>query len=272
MSARRRCAGRPRIVVALAALLLGACDGWSKPTYVPRNAALAHEPLYFYRPSDTTHPPRGFVFFYGNDIAFWEPHQKLAAWFARDGFAVVGIDVRRYLERFPTTIGVRDTAFLTQITPLIARARHEMRADSVPLLLAGHSFGAELAIWQAVHAPPAGLVGILAMNPRPAGHLIVTPDDWLGKIADGPGSFSTVELTRQLGPTIRLALVRGQRDQYARYDSGFALAGGAHLKHFVVPFAGHTLKQIVLAAPIVHGAMGWLVEARPAISADGGHP
>ena len=260
------------IALGLSALFVVACDGSGMPTYVPRDAALVHEPLYFYPQSDTARPPRAFVFFYGNDIAFWEPHRKLAVWLARDGFAVVGIDVRKYLDRFPTTIGVRDTAFLSQITPLIARSRHELHADSVPLVLAGHSFGAELAIWQAFHDPPAGLVGILAMNPRPAGHLIVTPEDWLGKIADGPGSFSTVDLMRQLSPDIRVALVRGQRDQYAQYDSEFVLAGGTHLKHFVVPFAGHTLKQIVLAAPIVHGAMGWLVEERPVMAGAGGHP
>src|SRR5207302_7970741 len=104
------------------------------------------------------------------DVAFWEPHQDLSWRFAGDGFSVVGIDLRKYLATLPEEPR-RDSAFAASMTELIWRSRRALSADSVPVILAGHSFGAEVAFWIARYRPPSRLIGILSLNTRSTGHL-----------------------------------------------------------------------------------------------------
>src|ERR1700724_921454 len=75
-------------VLLLALVALGCTPAHS--AYVPRDPELQREPLYFY-PARSR--PKAGVFFLGNDLGFWEPHQKLAERLANDGFGVVGFDV-----------------------------------------------------------------------------------------------------------------------------------------------------------------------------------
>src|SRR5262249_47564615 len=44
--------------------------------YAPSDTALHHDWLYFY-PSHVGGRAHALVFFFGNDVAFWEPHQEL---------------------------------------------------------------------------------------------------------------------------------------------------------------------------------------------------
>lgn len=40
---------------------------------------------------------------------------------------------------------------MAAIEPIIAHSRHELGGDAVPLIIAGHSLGAEIAIWTAAY-------------------------------------------------------------------------------------------------------------------------
>ncbi len=228
--------------------------------FAPPDTALRKPWLYFY-PARTPTPPRAFVVFFGNDVAFWEPHQDLAWRFAGDGMSVVGVDLRQFLATLPADEPQRDSAFGASIGPLIAKARHALGADSLPMIIAGHSFGAEVAFWVALHEPPPRLIGLLALNTRATGHLFITPSDWMNKEASGAWSFSAVDAARELDPRIRIALVRSAHDPFRRHDPEFVAAGGARLERFEIPMASHSLTSMLVAGPFISRAMRFLTDS-----------
>lgn len=244
----------------VALCLVAACESGPKVPYLPRDASLRDEPLLFY-PSRAAHP-RAFVLFLGNDVGFWKPHEELAWRLAENGYVVVGLDVKRYLGSLPEDEPARDSSFAASIGPLIARARAELHADSLPVVVGGHSFGAEVAFWIALHRPPPNLVGVLALSPRSTGHLVVTPFDLMNHEASGPYSFSTIRAATDIAPNVRIALVRGASDKFRRHDAAFVAAGGSRLRYYTVPFANHSLRKLLIAGPIIEHAVEFLVEPR----------
>ena len=249
----------------LAALLVAAsaCGGAADPTYQARDPALRTRPLYFYPAVAGPDSARAFIFFFGNDIGFWEPHRRLAASMAERGYDVVGFDMKALLASLPDSGAARDSAFVAQVGALIAASRREQGADALPVVIAGHSLGAEVAVWSAAHVPVPHLVGVLALSPRSRSHLRVSVAD----IANGPeptgaGSFSVARAVADLAPAIRLAVVRGEHDGYRFADSAIVAAGGHRAQRYVVRFAGHSLKRILVAKPVVRRALAWLLEPR----------
>ncbi|HST08209.1 MAG TPA: hypothetical protein VLJ83_08545, partial [Gemmatimonadaceae bacterium] len=235
-----------------------ACSPARTP-YVPRDPKLQREPLYFY-PSAGSHHPKAGVFFLGNDLGFWSPHQRLAERLAGRGYAVVGFDVKSFLDRYPDSALLRDSILARDLPSLITRSLHELGADSVPVVIAGHSFGADLAFWTAAHSAIRGLVGILALGPTRRDHPTVTLRDQanLGEPTE-PGSFAIVDEIKETPPKVRIALVRGASDKERSADSSFIAAGGSRLTYTVIPFASHSLKSLVIAGPMIEGALNRLV-------------
>jgi pimeloyl-ACP methyl ester carboxylesterase len=225
----------------------------------PRDPTLRVSWLYFY-PSRAAAPARAFVVLFGNDVAFWEPHQDLAWRLAGDGYSVVGVDLKQFFVTLPSKPPARDTAFAAAMPNLIQRARHELNADDLPLVLGGHSLGAEVALWIAEHTPPPKLVGVLAINSRSTSHLNITLGDLLNTEPKDRWSFSTIDAVRHLEPGVRVAIVRGGHDPFRSHDSAFAAAGGARLRRYEIAMAGHALKTMVVAWPVITRAMRFLVE------------
>ncbi|MDB4875784.1 MAG: hypothetical protein JWM41_2230 [Gemmatimonadetes bacterium] len=227
-------------------------------TYVPVDSSLRKPWMFYYgaRPG----PPRAVVVLFGNDVSFWEPHQDLAWRLAGDGNAVIGVDLRRFLATLPSDEPQRDSAFGVAISTLIARARHELHADDLPLVVGGHSFGAELAFWVAWHRPPPHLAGVLALNTRGSGHLYITPADWMNEEASGPWSFSTIDAARLIDPSVRVALVRGAKDRFQIHDSALVAAGGPRLRRYVIPMAAHSLSTMLVAGPVISRAVRFLTD------------
>ncbi len=244
---------------ALAALLALACRRGPPPTYKPAAHTLQRSSLLFYKPAGR---PKALIIFMGNDVGFWEPHQELAARLANAGYAVAGLDIREYLSHLPSGEPRRDSVFRDSIVPLIAAIHHEI-GDSLPLILGGHSFGAEVAFWIAREVEPPGLKGILAMSPRGSGHLFVTPMDLANEEAHGVGAWSTIDAAHVIDPQVRIAIIRGSKDQFAMHDSAFSAAGGARLHVYSVPFAAHSLKKLLIAGPIIERAVNNLLERAP---------
>lgn len=248
--------------LVLATVMAGAAAGCSapRPPYIPHNPALRRQSIYFY-PSKAG-PARAVIFFFGNDIGFWTPHQELAEYLSGLGYSVVGFDIRGFLAALPDDPAQRDSAFDARIVPLIASARNEIHADSIPLIIAGHSLGAEVAIWTAAFAHPPDMAGVIAMSPGLRSHLRISASDLLNDgEPTGSGSFSVPGTLHAIPPGIRVAIVRGSHDKYRYADSALIAAGGDRIHNYIVPFASHSLKRIIVAKPVMRQAVDWLLES-----------
>jgi pimeloyl-ACP methyl ester carboxylesterase len=257
-----------RVLTAVCAISLGtlaACDGADSPTHISHDPALRD--LYLYDASDTAHPAhpaRALIFFLGNDVGFWEPHRKLAVSLTKAQYAVAGVDIRPILRTLPDCVhGERERAFADTMRTLIQRTRHELGADSIPLIIAGHSLGAELAIWTAAHVQSPGTLGVLAMSPGTRSHLRISVADIMnGPEPTGPESFSVADEIKLVPSSERVAIVRGTRDKYSQGDSTLIASGGNRADRFLVPFAGHSLKRIATASFESRRALEWLITGR----------
>jgi pimeloyl-ACP methyl ester carboxylesterase len=230
--------------------------------YIPRDPELQREPLYFYPPVPTSPHPKAGVFFFGNDLGFWEPHQKLAERLASHGYAVVGFDVKAFLDRLPDSALLRDSILVHDIPRLMKRSLHELGADSAPIVIAGHSFGADLALWTEANARPPGVVGVVALGPTKRDHPSVT---LMGKMNAGeptePGSFAVDEQIRNTPTSVRIALLRGASDKERKSDAAFIAAGGSRMSYTVIPFASHSLRSLIIAGPMIEHELGLMVVA-----------
>jgi type IV secretory pathway VirJ component len=244
------------LAATVLALALTACPS-AKPPYVPRDPVLRALPLYFYPASDSA---KAVVIFFGNDIGFWDAHDRLARQLASNGYTVIGVDIKKYIDRLPEPYASREAAFDSSIDGVIARAVREMRATSLPLVLGGHSFGADLALWTAAHAPPPHTVGVLALAPTARSHFYVTATDRanIGE-PDEPGSFAISDEIRAIPSNMRIALLRGSGDRRKSIDSALEVAGKPRLRYSVIPFASHSLKSLTIAGPMAQRAVGWIV-------------
>lgn len=271
---------RPVASLALLVVMLGlaACEGGSDTTYVARDDWLRSRPARLYPARGGVASPRAVIVFFGNDLGFWRPAQRLADDLASSGYAVAGVDIVPLLGGLPEPPSSRDSAFSAQIVPLIAHAYRELAGDDaswsgrsapVPLLLLGHSLGAEIALRAAsatneqIDNGPR-IAGIVALSPGLRSHLRVTASDLL--MADEPkepGSFAVGDAVRAVTSSsraMRVAIVRGSHDKLRYADSTLLAAGEARARRFVVPFAGHSLARLTISRVIVRQALGWVLD------------
>lgn len=232
--------------------------------YVPRDPTLRRADLFFYVPRGSQPPARAMLFFFGNDIGFWEAHQELAADLQAHGYAVVGYDVKPLIQSLPrgdaaAVAARRDAIVGARVDTLIRASRRELGLTGAPVVLIGHSFGAELAVWTAYHVPIPLLRGVVAIAPAARGHLAITAHD-LADIGSPrePGSFGVAQLVATLPSGLRVALVRGAHDRLRGADSAIVSAGGTRLRYWIVPLASHSLKRVVVARYVVRSAVEWV--------------
>ena len=229
-----------------------------RPDYRPHIAELRGEEVFVYPPGQS--PLRGTIVFFGNDVGFWQPHQRLADFLSRQGYAVVGFDLRKLLKSSPNAPqSERDAMIGDSLGRLMAESLTEFHGEKLPLLLMGHSLGAEVAVWAAAHIAQPRVTGIVALAPGGRGHLAITAADFLSSaVPTGPESFSVAELVKALPAGVRVALVRGAYDGYRGADPEIVAAGRERLQKFTIPFAGHALKKILLARYVVRSAIEWV--------------
>jgi hypothetical protein len=243
-------------------------NGTAGPGMVPGDALLNSAGVRLYPASDGGRPPRAVVFFFGNDVGFWAPHRELATFLSQRGIAVAGFDLRDLVHSLPASPVARQNAFVARITPIIERSRSALGGERVPLIIAGHSLGAEIAIWTAAEAFPDSAFSVLAMSPGSRSHLDATLGDMLnGPEPTGSGSFSVAEVLCDVPHEARIALVRGTNDRYRRVDSLLVMAGGERLRRFLIPLSGHSLKGGYVVNSYVTRAIEWLLGGRASLVA-----
>jgi pimeloyl-ACP methyl ester carboxylesterase len=233
-----------------------------RPSYSPHSSVLRSDDVYIYPPRSAL---RGTIVFFGNDVGFWKPHQELADFLSRHGYAVIGYDLRRLLKSVADSgVSSRDMIVGDTITTLIAASIDEFHGQRLPLLLLGHSLGAEVAIWAGAHITNPRPSGVVAMAPGSRGHLTITPRDYLSSaVPDGPDSFSMADLVRSLPRSMKVAIVRGASDGYGGGDPQIVAAGAGRVERFTIPFAGHSLKKILIARYVIEQAMDWVLTPKP---------
>ena len=262
---RRRSRVRSAAAAVCAVLIItafgNACFRPLPAPYTPRDPALAGFPLFFYPSATPSAPAKAFVFFVGNDIGFWGAHQDLAKRLAGAGYHVVGFDTKQFFGRLPADTSARARMFADSVAVMIALARRELRADSIPIVLGGHSLGAEVAGWIAVHAPPPRLAGLLLISSRGRGHLQATLSDIANRTAPSePGSYSVADNIAALPAGVRVALVRGTDDRFRAVDAELLRAGAGRIDKWSVPWGGHSMSNIMLAGPFVERAVAWTLD------------
>jgi hypothetical protein len=249
------------VIVVIAAFGISAEIFWprpiARPDYVPRVSELRRTEFFVYPPREGV--KRGTILFFGNDVGFWQPHQQLADFLSSRGYAVVGFDLRKLLKSIPDAPEAeRDSVIGKEISRVMSESLDEFHGEKLPLFLMGHSLGAEVAIWTASHVRLPVVTGVIAMAPGGRGHLQITAADFLSSaLPSGPESFSMADLVKTLPPGLRVALVRGASDGYRGADPGIVAAGGGRVKEYSIPFAGHSLKKILIARYVVESALEW---------------
>ena len=71
------------------------------------------------------------------------------------------------------------------------------------------------------------------------------------------------DLVKSSPSDLRIALVRGASDRHRVSDPGIVAAGGKRVKKFDIPFAGHSLKKILIARYVVRDAISWVESHTP---------
>lgn len=229
----------------------------------PRDPLLQRWSIEMYPPRNALECPTAFVFFFGNDVGFWGAHRDVASALTYRRIAVAGLDIRPALSDLPEADSLRRAAWIKRILPLIERSRHELGADCAPEIIAGHSLGAEIAVWTAAYARPPGVAGVLLLSPGSRSHLRISLSDLtMREEPSGAGSFSVADAIRALPQTENVSIVRGSRDKFAFADSLLREASAGRARVFVAPFSGHSLRSLSLSYPAVSRGIDWILEHR----------
>ncbi len=211
--------------------------------YHARTVALRSAEITVYAPPVGYAAPRAILVFFGNDVGFWAPHRRLAFGLSRDGYAVIGVDIRTVLANLPSDPGLRADAVRQRVRDIIDAGHAEFdgpRADT-PLVLAGHSLGAELALWSAASVPAPSLAGVVAMSPGSRSHLRISASDLLmtGEPQEA-GSFAVSDLIKRavrIHPNLRIA--HGQRSTTVLAELCRCLRDGFGIVHITIQIEHH---------------------------------
>jgi pimeloyl-ACP methyl ester carboxylesterase len=130
-----------------------------------------------------------------------------------------------------------------------------------PFIVMGHSLGGELAVWAAANLKVPQIVGAVAMSPGSRSHLGVALSDLLETSEPtGSGSFAVADEVKAMPADLKLVVIRGKSDKYRYADSAIVAARPDRVTVTTIPFAGHSLKRIVIAKYYVRRAIESLLK------------
>ncbi len=101
--------------------------------------------------------------------------------------------------------------------------------------------------------------GAVAISPGERGHLRVTATDLAYGEPTEPGSFAVADMVRDVPRGVRVAIVRGASDPLRGADS-LLVPARPGLHRVIVPLAGHSMRRLLIAGPLIAGAIDWSID------------
>jgi alpha-beta hydrolase superfamily lysophospholipase len=202
-----------RLLVACAAMLIAASDARARDSItVPiRGQSIAIE---LYRPPSD--PPKGTIVIGSGDVGWVGLAVDLAEFLATQGYAVVGVNSRQYLSTFTSGPAHVTTAQVAQDYATIVAFLRERRTLWPPIVVAGVSEGAALAVLAGGPANHAWAAGVITLGLPPTGELAWRWKDalsWLTKKDSGEPSFEPKAFVGAVSP-LPLWMIQSTRDEY----------------------------------------------------------
>jgi dienelactone hydrolase len=201
------------IVACFAAMLLTHDAGASEKAPITiRGKALT---LTLYRPASTV-PPKGTILMGSGDVGWVGLAVDLAGFLSEQGYAVVGINSRQYLSAF-TSGSTHVTT--DQVTADYATIVQLLRARGFlwpPVIVAGVSEGAALAVLAGAPANRGWARGVLTMGLPASAELAWRWQDltkWITKRDPGEPSFEPKDFVGRISP-LPLWMIQSTTDEY----------------------------------------------------------
>ncbi len=219
--------------------------------------------LYVYQPPAGA-PAKGTIFMGSGDVGWVGLATTLAEYLSDQGYVVAGVNVRHYLSAFTTG---KDHVTVPQV-PLDYRSFADaLKARGLlpsPVVLAGVSEGAALAV-AAAAAPEshAWVDGVLTMGLPPSDELAFHWSDftsWLTKKPMNEPSFNPESLIGAIAP-MPLFMIQSTKDEYVKEDDyqRFEVAAKDPKKLVLIDAANHRFTDKIpeLKAQVLTG-LAWI--------------
>jgi hypothetical protein len=161
-----------------------------------------------------------------------------------------------------------DSLVAGTVAELLEHARHEFHDDSLPIVISGHSLGADCAAWTVAHVQIRNLAGLLMLSPTRRSHLYATVRDraFLGEPTE-PGSYAASEMIPLLPAGIPVVVMRGDNDSHNIGDRDLVraiiMSGHAtsvNMAYKKIPLAGHSLRSLVIVGPVIVSVLDNIVD------------
>lgn len=170
---------------------------------------------YYAPPRGAT--PRGTVFMGSGDVGWVGLATDLAQFLSREGYAVVGINVRQYLAAFTSGKAHVDTNQVPGDYAAIAQLMRDRHTLFEPVIVAGVSEGAALAVLAgADEANHRWITGVLTMGLPPTAELAWRWTDvtsWITKHDPDEPEFEPKRFIAAVSP-LPIWMIQSRRDEY----------------------------------------------------------
>ena len=171
--------------------------------------------LELYRPTLAA-TPKGTVLMSSGDVGWVGLAVDLAGFLARQGYAVIGINSRQYLSVFTSGTAHVTPAEVTRDYAAIAQWLHERRTLWDPVIVAGVSEGAALAVLAGAGANHAWVKGVMTLGLPASAELAWRLRDlmkWITRQDPGEPSFEPKDFLPLVSPR-PLWMIQSTRDEY----------------------------------------------------------
>ena len=257
---------RTLFALALALATAAAADASSSPEKLDVSVRGQTLTLALYRPSG---PPLGTLVIGSGDVGWVGLAVTVAEEFSGAGYTVVGVNVRQYLAAFTAGKSHLEAGDVPGDYRLLVAAARSRVPLPRPVVLAGVSEGAGLAVLAAADAANHDWVdGVITMGLPATAELAWRWSDigaWITKRDMNEPSFSAFDYVPRVSP-VPLYMIQSRRDEYvprADYEK-FAAIAKEPAKQILIDASNHrfTDRRDDLRRAIADG-LRWIREQRP---------